>query len=786
MLYLYEPLQLKDARGNTVTVYPDSHQPHVFYPIPNVPRFRRDEEDKPVFRLIKFRGAGESNAPRIPVTSESEGGNDELPANAVPMIGDETAGGFLLFDVEFSLDDESIEQIRAELDEIVRSRFLSEGREIPEGFRIVLQQPRWTDGSVEILMEDTPNGLFESVSKTGKPSLMGSNVSSMAAVLRPWQATLLEAAFTHASGFSPLQVSYNLKFLAKLPPVRIHIYASALDQYTMYKQYANHPNRGKCSNRDKVVRGIAEHAYSRDVVRIRIDSGGLTLDDETFKQLREFAMGLLQQWIQQEFLKPPPERATKEQIQEFTLQRLDESDFRTLSINIEQSATVEIPINPQGTLESLSRLGDDLSEFVVEVDLGADDFYQKRYASFKVYADFPAADAEPTPSDLLFVEVTTRYGDNAQTHTWDAQGGGNSTANGGRWDVAWDKIPDVSEIEWEARVMFRGGREYSTGPERTDKTEINIPVPLPGRARLQLREEGVPWDIVQYVHAKVEYIDNEADPQHLEKELILDEASDDVLVDEVIWKRRSEPFWVTMTYHFKNGTVLPEEPERMRVTGDLLVIGSPIERWLTIPVVAQYVNEEWKEDLVRYKYNDPANDYIREGQLFLSEEGGWRQNIVIPLINKDKDDFHYHWTRFRISGATFDSSDPTGAPADGWLHAQGADIVYTGHVEDESGNMLRVYVDPLIFLVYEGEGELIRVRVHLSRVGSPDVDDHIFTPEDFGAWVWREFLADPLDKRYQWWAEYYTREPFQQINKGTQDEPFDSIDETVVLTPPEA
>lgn len=787
MLYLYEPLQLQDARGNTVTAYPDSHEDNVFYPIASVPRFREDGEGNPIFRLIKFRGGTDSNAPRVELPKETGGANDELPANSVPVIDGEIAGGFLLFDTEFSLDEESTEKVRLDLDAIVRAKYTAAGREIPEGFRIVLRQPRWTDGSVEILMEDTANGLFESVSKAGKPSLMGDNVSSVAAVLRPWQASLIEGAFTSGGGgFSPIQVAYNLKFLAKLPPVRINIYSSAYDQYSMYKEYGNHPNRGRCKNRDKVVRGITEHAYSRDVVRITIDSGGLTIDDETFKQLQEFAMSQLQQWIQKQFLKEPPERATKEEIQNFTLQSLNESDFSSLSINIEQSATVEIPINPQGTLETLVRGGVDLSQYIVEIDLDKDEFYQNRDASIKVYADFPAADAEVVPSDLLFVEVTLRYGDNTETHTWDPQGSADTTANGGRWDVSWHKIPDVNDIEWEARVFFREpGHEYTLGPVTTDKTEINIAVPLPGRARLQLREEGVPWDIVQYIHAKVEYIDNQADPQHLEKELVLNGESDEVFIDEVIWTQRKEPFWVTLTYNFKNGNVYPESPQRERVIGDIFVVESPIERWLTIPIVARYVNAEWDEDILKWEYRDPDNNYIRDGEIHLSEEGGWNQNLVIPLIDIDRDRYRYQWLRRRKSGAIYTSADPTGAPADGWLDARGSEIIYTGHVDDETGDMLRVAVDPLIFLVGVDEGELVRAVVHLSRAESSDVDDHIFTANNIDAWWWKEFLADPDNKEYAWWAEYYTKNPFRRIYLHSEDNPEVTMAETIMLTPPE-
>ncbi|MEM6804968.1 MAG: hypothetical protein AAF696_26460, partial [Bacteroidota bacterium] len=285
---------------------------------------------------------------------------------------------------------------------------------------------------------------------------------------------------------------------------------------------------------------------------------------------------------------------------------------------------------------------------------------------------------------------------------------------------------------------------------------------------------------------KVEYIDNQADPQHLEKELILNEESDAVFLDEVIWTQRKEPFWVTTTYHFKNGNVYPESPQRERVLGDISVVKSPIERWLTIPIVARYANDEWDEDIIKWEYHDQGNNYIRDGEIRLSEEGGWNQTLVIPLLNIDRDNYRYQWLRRRKSGAIYTSADPIGAPDDGWIGAQGSETIYTGHVEDESGDMLRVAVDPLVFLAYEGEGTLLRAVVHLSRTESSDVDDHVFTADDLDAWWWKEFLAEPDNKEYAWWAEYYTKEPFQRIYLHSKENPEISTSETLMLIPPEA
>ena len=234
----------------------------MFYPVPAQPRFRRGADGRPVFQLIKYRGGDASTAPKLPAT-QTDGKQDAVTANAVPTVDGEVAGGLLIFDTEYTIGEEAAKVIRETLDQQVRSRFQREGRTVPEGFQIVLRSPTWTDGDVRLLMEDTGQGLYTLVSKSGKPSLMGNNVASFAAVLQSWQASLLEQAI-RSGDFAPVQVNYNLKYLAKLPPVSIRIYAAADDIYSMYKDYGREINGGGvCSDPDTVVSRISEHVYSR-------------------------------------------------------------------------------------------------------------------------------------------------------------------------------------------------------------------------------------------------------------------------------------------------------------------------------------------------------------------------------------------------------------------------------------------------------------------------------------------------------------------------------------------
>jgi hypothetical protein len=524
MLYLFSPQEIEG-----VTVYPDSHKDHVFYPLPPYPRFRRTDNGQPVFQLIKYCGGEASTAPQVPVASTAEGDNDEMTANAVPTGDREVAGGFLIFDTEYAVDEQVKEKIRQTLDTQVRAKYLREGRVVPEGFQIVLRQPTWTDGDVRLLLEDTAQGFFTCVSKSGKPSLMGQQRRELrrrAAAL----AGFCARTGGHERQLPPIQVNYHLKSLAKLPPVRIRIYACSSNFYAMDKQYGTEVNGGgACSGPDTVIHSISQHVISRDVVSITIDSGGLTIDDKTFIALQEMALGLLQDWIKREFVKPPPERATKEQIENIQLRQLTESQFSNLDIRIEQSATVELSVYPQGTIGRLIAEGEDLSQYILRVDLSQDRFYQNRQVGIKVYADFPASGATPLSTDILFVEVTGYYGDGlGQSMTWDVAGGGSSLANGGRWQAKWHKVPDVNDVRWEARVRFRDPTHEYTLNGTSDKTDINIPIATPGHARLRLDHVGMPWNIVQYVEAKVLFRQGDADPQEVEPSFIIDVRAHDV------------------------------------------------------------------------------------------------------------------------------------------------------------------------------------------------------------------------------------------------------------------
>lgn len=787
VLYLDNPQEIEG-----VTIYPDSQLPHAFYLVPAAPRLRLDAQGKPIFQLIKFRGGERAQLPKVEASTKGKE-EDQITAGSVPTVDGELAGGILTFDTEYVVADDLKEKIRAQLDEQVRGRFARENRQVPEGFKIELRTPTWTDGDLHLLLEDNANGLFTCVSKSAKPSLMGNNVASFAAVLSRWQATLMEDAVKNGN-FAPVQVNYGLKFLAKLPPVRISISASAVDCYSMYKTYGSEINGGgACSDPDTVVRSIAEYVYKRDVVRISIDSGGLTLDDKTFQALQEMALGLVQDWIKQEFYKPPPERATKEQLQDIQLQRKTERDFRSLSINIEQSATVEFSIYPQGTMARLITDGTSLKDFVREVDLSKDEFFQDRTLSTKVYADFPAAGAAPAPTDVVYVEVSLFYGDGpGKTMTWDATGTGDALANGTRWNEKWHKVPGVNEVRWEAKVQFREQGKAMTLQGTTTSSDLNIPVTTPGRARLSVSSRGMPWALLQYVDAKVHFRQAGADPEEIVQTLRFDDKSDTQLFDEAIWTKRTAPFRVSVSYRLKNGNLLePIEFQDVEVQANTTFLDTPFPNYLTVTAQALYTPPTWLEDKLDLVYVDPDEGYELRGELTLSEKGGWRQNWSVPLLDvRAKKKFKYFWTRRHEGGGTFSSADLPGVANEGWLDGDGESVLAIGDPNSDE-DCLRINVDPFVMLVDDWDTErkrqVIKIVWHCKyqhAQGVVDIDSLEFVKGDKPL-SYKQFIRDKSKREYAWWAEYYTK-PYSKILIGSEAKPIVTATESITLEPPSA
>src|SRR6267378_204735 len=252
----------KDQR---VTAYQDDRNWWKFYVIPDYVSIRKDVKQDPVFLLIKYAFSDQDRAK-----------NANLPVG----------GGFMVFDVELAAAEQDMKKVtqvlQADVNEIWNQMkaLADQGGQPVQGYNldswyylaghgdpsnpihttlgvgdlllgldpaspqappgdkpptVVLDMPTWTEGTFEVSAPQSTELVSHRVAQ-GKVSLVGNNVASANMDLTDagatfMQKTLLNTDGTGGSDLSPIQVTYNLKFLARVPPVHVLVQADSRSLY---------------------------------------------------------------------------------------------------------------------------------------------------------------------------------------------------------------------------------------------------------------------------------------------------------------------------------------------------------------------------------------------------------------------------------------------------------------------------------------------------------------------------------------------------------------------------
>src|SRR5215212_3241708 len=126
----------KPMTVESLTVYRDETNRWTFYVFPNQPRFRIDSETgKPVFQFLKYR-------------------------NPVDRPGGVKGGGFVIFDVEFTLSDEQTLKVQTALNDLVAQewkQFGMTGTPPPA----VLGQLSYTRGTTKVQALDSGGAMVQ-------------------------------------------------------------------------------------------------------------------------------------------------------------------------------------------------------------------------------------------------------------------------------------------------------------------------------------------------------------------------------------------------------------------------------------------------------------------------------------------------------------------------------------------------------------------------------------------------------------------------------------------------
>lgn len=168
-----------------VQVYGDDTDPSTFYLLPQTPRFRLDEQGRPVFKFLKYR------TPK---------------KRADGSLG----GGFIIFDAEFAVDDKVRDKIMATLNTQVGHT--------QAGAKVKLGLIQWAKGTAKLNFVADGGALIESVTNPMSPSLFGNNITPFTMELSQNGATFFEQALQGGGGV--VQVAYQMNAWVSYPPSR--------------------------------------------------------------------------------------------------------------------------------------------------------------------------------------------------------------------------------------------------------------------------------------------------------------------------------------------------------------------------------------------------------------------------------------------------------------------------------------------------------------------------------------------------------------------------------------
>ncbi|UHD15081.1 peptidase inhibitor family I36 protein [Thiocapsa bogorovii] len=284
-----------------VTVYQDDAVWYRFYLLPSMPSIRRDQNGRPVFLLASYH-----------VSDQERAENPELPRG----------GGFMNFDVQFAVDEETTERARTELQQWVEEEYarrrghrqFSRLREYADSQAptVELADPLLSGGTVK--MQTTQSDLLVTDRFAEAPASL---VSGSTAVFN-MDLTALGAEFmkdlmvdTDGTGridLTPVQVIYDLRMWARTPPILITVTGQSKRVHKTLLKISETNRDNPCTPRE--VETFRESGVNSSTLResgdvkVQIDKGDATVPDEIVEALQDYALDLFDTMIEERFLVP--------------------------------------------------------------------------------------------------------------------------------------------------------------------------------------------------------------------------------------------------------------------------------------------------------------------------------------------------------------------------------------------------------------------------------------------------------------------------------------------------
>ncbi len=631
-----------------VVAYQDDEMFWKFYLIPDTVSIRRDVNDDPVFLLIKY-AFGDQDREEDP----------DLPRG----------GGYMVFDTELAIPKDAMNTIIKELQTDVdatwqRLKAIAEaaGQSVqgaglssfhnlngattsaslsvndvllglgpdrpaaPPGDnppKVIIADPTYTEGTFRIMAPQSEALISHRIAE-GPVSLTGSNVVAANMDLTSAGATFMERTLTNLDGggatnLTPIQVLYQLKFWARVPPLKIRVTADTRSLGMGIKSIY-HDYEGNGCDEDSMTHSEQQldMAINSGAIQVLVDPGGLKLELDQQLELTESAKKMVMDQIKQQFFdkKPAPPPPAEDKTAEFIDSEQDiyymKSDLNYESMHFEFTQEiqniVEWPVNPQGTMQTF--LADvsaqEMKKYVRVVDLD-DDFFKTLGLTANIFADW---ENEP----IAFVEMQIRYSgqDENNQHVEKVQ---TFTFTKDHTSDFWDPSLIGSKREYEHRWrMAYLGREASefTRWEKDTSPRLNISIGNVGKIVLPVLAGNIDFtQVTKQVQVDLAYTDSSSHVNEEGTTLVLNSAAPSQTYSRYIFTDWDRPVKYRTRFFLKNDQMVESAWQETQLRQ--LIINEPntINR-LDIQLVPAGNWDGVQQTVVNLRYADPGNNVFSD------------------------------------------------------------------------------------------------------------------------------------------------------------------------------
>lgn len=672
-----------------VTAYQDDTQWWKFYLIPDYVSIRRDINGNPVFLLIKYAFGDQDREE-----------NKNLPRG----------GGFMVFDVEMSVREADYKKIVEQLQKDVNDTWNQlkalaeaggksvqgarlesfhnlrgvttsvtlgvndvllglgpEGPAAPPGDKppaVIISHPTWKEGKFRISAPQSTDLVSHRVTE-GPVSLTGNNVVSANMDLTAAGATFMEKTLTNLDGsgatdLTPIQVVYELKFLARVPPVRMRVTADSRNLFMSVKSIYHDYEGGGCDE-DTMTHSEQqmEMAVQSGLLDVKLDAGTLDLSDDFLQELRSSGMKIVQDMIKDKFFDKREAPATDEEdpTKDFVNRDSDvyymKSDFSFETMHISYNEVIESmvswQVNPQGTLQAfLAGLSpQEMRKYVRVVDLD-DPFFKTLGLTATCFADWAN---EP----IAFVECQVRY-EGKDENNLQVEKVHTFTFTKDHTTETWDPslIGSKREYTYRWRVGFLGREPGKfTKWEKDTTPRLNLSIADPGKIAIKVLAGNIDFaQITRTAQVDIKYGDSASGVEEEATTLLLVNGQLEQNYERYIFADWDRPVRYRTRFFLKNDQTI--ESDWQETLNRQLLINEPTSyHKLDVQLVPAGDWDGVVQTVVNLRYADAANGYFSEGVFALKTLEEFRSWMVV-LKDANKRKFQY-----KILTSFKDGSPPT-------------------------------------------------------------------------------------------------------------------------------